>query len=310
MIDETVRKKVIESYGIDIINDVLLAEDYHIVFCFDFNQLLDAEIHIVAGKLDDYGFNKAEGFKVKDVIPFIEYDNPVSYVIGKDRYLEYLFQLISNSEQVQEVYFPINKDGQILWVVCSFQTLKKDDDLHFVYGRVNWISQTTPDAIKYYINTYRDQLTQLYSKDALLLHLQKAQNNDHSYGLYFDIDNFKRINDIFGHKSGDKYLIQLGERFQALENSDTHIYRIGGDEFFVYMINATEHEAYRMAMQVIYDVEKLNPEGEQAEVSASIGIVPIIGSDFDSEDLLDLADKSMYHAKGKGKGHISYARDV
>ncbi len=310
MIDNKVKQKIIDSYGINIIDDVLLADDYHIVFCFDFYKLLNAEIHVLAGDMGFYGFNKETGFTVKDVLPFIEYKNPVSYVIGEDRYLEFLLDSISQNEDGRELYFPIKGDTQTLWVVCTFDTIKKDDDVHLIYGRVNWITSSIPDAIRFYENNYRDTLSKLYSKEALALHLNRAQNNDHSYGLYFDIDNFKRINDIFGHKAGDRYLRELGERLQKLESPDTHVYRIGGDEFFVYLINSTENTAYQMAMQVIYDVEKLNPDGEQAEVSASIGIIPIIGSDFDVEDLLDLADRAMYHAKEKGKGHISYARDV
>jgi len=45
-------------------------------------------------------------------------------------------------------------------------------------------------------------------------------------------------------------------------------------------------------------------------VSAAVGIVPIIGSEFVIDDLLDMADRTMYHAKSKGKGNISHARDV
>jgi len=132
-----------------------------------------------------------------------------------------------------------------------------------------------------------------------------------SYGLYFDIDNFKRINDVFGHMKGDKYLRELGQKFLfSDENYNKHYYRLGGDEFFVYLIDSTEKEAYRNALQIIYDVEKLNQEGEQVEVSASIGIIPIKGTNFNIDNLLDLADRTMYHAKSRGKGNISYSRDV
>lgn len=310
MIDELVRKQVMESFGVDIIDEVLLANDYHIVFCFDVNQMMEAELFVASGDLSEYGLNKNNGFYVKDVLPYIEYDNPVSYVIGKDKYLEYLFNLVKNADRVSEVYFPVKtKDGTI-WVVCSFQIIKEENQQKIVFGRVNWISKEVPDAIKYYRNTYRDVLTQLYSREALEYHLHEAQNASLSYGLYFDIDNFKRINDIFGHKAGDTYLKELGEKFLESETHNVHFYRIGGDEFFVYMINSTEQEAYKLALQVIYDVEKLNPQGEQAEVSAAVGIVPIIGSEFVIDDLLDMADRTMYHAKSKGKGNISHARDV
>lgn len=310
MIDEKVRKQVKESFGIDIIDEVLLANDYHIVFCFDVNQMTEAELFVVSGNIGEYGLDKNNRIFVRDVLPYIEYDNPVSYVIGKDKYLEYLFNLVKNSDEVSEIYFPIKSNDGTVWVVCNFQIIKEDKQQKIIFGRVDWMSRRVPDAIKYYRNTYRDVLTQLYSREALEYHLHEAQNASLSYGLYFDIDNFKRINDIFGHKAGDAYLHELGEKFVGNETHNVHFYRIGGDEFFVYMINSTEQEAYKLAIQIIYDVEKLNPQGEQAEVSAAVGIVPIIGSDFVIDDLLDMADRTMYHAKSKGKGNISHARDV
>ena len=309
MINEVVRKKILDSYGIDVINEYLVADDYHIVFCFDVSLREKAEVHVLSGDIGAYGFDRNKPFYVTDVLPYIEYDNPVSYVLGKENYLEYLFDLIATSNHVAEVYFPIKDGEDLIWVVCSLQSIVHDELSNLVYGRVNWISHETPDAIKFYENTYCDMLTKLYSREALKYHLSQAHITDKSYGLYFDIDNFKRINDIFGHKAGDSYLRELGQAFTKLESERTHYYRIGGDEFFVYLIGVTEKQAYKTAMQVIYDVEKLNAHGEQAEVSASIGIVPINGS-VDVDEILDLADHVMYHAKAKGKGNISYARDV
>ncbi len=310
MINEIARKKVKDQYGIDIIDDVLFAEDYHVVFFLDFKKREKSEVQILSGDMSYFGFKTDQPIFVKDLIPLIELNNPVSEVIGVDNYIDYLFAKITNQSEVSEIYFPIKEKKGTLWVSCSITTLKAKNDSQLVYGRVNWVSYTMPDAIKYYETTYKDSLTQLFSKDALRYHLERTQATDHSYGLFFDIDNFKRLNDVFGHRAGDKYLQELGKRFIDFWEEDIIYYRVGGDEFFVYMVNSTEEQAYKKAMDVIYYVERINSQGEQVEVSASVGIVPIIGSDFDIENLLDLADRTMYHAKAKGKGSISYARDV
>lgn len=310
MIHEKTRNKIIKQFGIDVIEDVLLANDYHIVFCFDFKQKDDAELMILAGDMSAYGFNPNETIYVRDVIDYIELNNPVSEVIGKDNYIEYLFSIINRSDDISDIYFPIKVEEGVIWVVCTIQTILANNGTRLVYGRVNWISHTTPDAIRFYQNTYKDMMTGLFSREALVYHLSHTRETSHSYGLYFDIDNFKRINDIFGHRFGDKYLKDLSKSFLSNWQDDVIYYRIGGDEFFVYLINHTERQAYQKAMEIIYIVEKLNAEGQQAEVSASVGIVPIIGAGFDVDDLLDLADRTMYHAKVKGKGNISYARDV
>ena len=310
MINEITRKKVMDLYGIDVMGDVFLADDYHIVFCFDFMKNVDAEIHILSGDMSAFGFPKNTSFFVKDILPYICMVNPVSEVIGSENYIEYLFSKIRSADEISEMYFPINSNGFCVWVACSIHTLKKDNETRLIYGRVNWMSQSMPDAIKYYVSKYKDSMTGLFSREALNYHLSNTRSTDHSYGLYFDIDNLKRINDIFGHRLGDKYLLDLSKKFLSRWEEDVLYYRVGGDEFFIYLVNSTEEQAYRKALQIIYDVEKLNAEGQQAEVSASVGIVPIIGSGFDVGDLMDLADRTMYHAKGKGKGNISYARDV
>jgi len=310
MINEIARKKVKDQYGIDIIEDVLLAEDYHIVFYLDFKKKEKAELVVVSGDMSYFGFEKNQKIYVKDVIPFIELNNPVSEVIGIENYIEYLFERIDNSTEVPEIFIPVKDSKGTLWISCSIQTLASDKARNIIYGRINWITNNTPDAIKYYETTYKDKMTGLFTTEALRYHLRKTRQTDHSYGLFFDIDNFKRLNDIFGHQAGDKYLRELGMKFMSLWEEDVIYYRVGGDEFFVYMINSTETEAYKKAMDVIYYIERINPQGEQAEVSASVGIIPIIGSDFDIDKLLDLADRTMYHAKSKGKGNISYARDV
>ncbi len=310
MVNESTRKRIMDEYGIDVIKDALLADDYHVVFCFDFKKLEQAEVMIVAGNLTQFGIKNGERIFVKDIIPYLDYDNPVADVIGKEFYLEYLFSMMGNAKKITEMYFPFKMESGLMWVACTCQHIKSDESVALVYGRVNWITEDTPDAIRYYESLYKDEMTNLYTKQALIYHLKQAKPTNHSYGLYFDIDNFKRINDIFGHKYGDEYLRLLGCKMCERPEQDVHCYRLGGDEFFIYLINSTEEEAYRKAMQIIYDIERLNEKGQQAEVSASIGIIPIIGSDFDIENMLDLSDRTMYHAKGKGKGNISYARDV
>jgi len=310
MFNKNVQKEIIEKYGIDIINDVCLADDYHIAFCYDFNKKENAELMILSGNIEEYGFDRNKPILVKDIISYINLDNPISDIMGREKYIEYMFSIVGGGQPISDIYFPVLKEDKNLWVACSIRTLLVKDESRLIYGKVNWISDEMPDAIKYYNSIYKDDLTGLFTKNALKFHLGNARTSDHSFGLYFDIDNFKRINDIFGHKNGDKYLMQLGEKFKQNSKENVIFYRIGGDEFFVYLLNYTEKEAYKKATQVIYDVERINSQAQQAEVSASVGIVPIIGSEFDIDDLLDLADRTMYHAKQKGKGNISYARDV
>lgn len=300
-----------KQYDVNVLEEYLKNDVGQIVFCFDWKNRIEAEIMVLRGDIRNLGIFEKNRMKIKDFLSMIETDNPISDVYGKRNYISNLYDNLSVLSENNELHVPIRKDGKLFWLCLSIKALTKKDGVNeLIYGHVNWFTENTPKAILYYQSKYKDSETGMFSRASLKLHLSKAKETGHSYGIYLDIDNFKRVNDVFGHRQGDRYLKELADRFSLIQRSDELYYRIGGDEFFVYMINSTEEKAYKKAREIIYIIETLNPEGQQVEVSASIGIVPIIGNDFDFEDLIDLGDKTMYKSKNKGKGNISYAREV
>lgn len=314
MFNLSVIEEVKRKFKVDLVSDVFPKDVQQLSFCIDWSQKEDAVIRIVSGEmgvLQIFGDDVAVDFTVKDIINKIEINNPISEVYGRENYISGIIRDLTTLNEINEFYLPFKTKDGILWFCLSCKSLtKKNNENELIYGRINFITKETPRAIKYYENRFKDESTNLFTKETLKLHLSLTNETDHSYGLYFDIDNFKRINDVFGHKSGDIFLKELGNKLMSKFESDIIHYRIGGDEFFVYIINCTEEAAYKRALDIIYDIETLNPQGQQVEVSASIGIVPIIGNNFDFESLMDLADRTMYFSKRKGKGNISYAREV
>jgi len=314
MFNLSVIEEIKRKFKIDLVSDVYPKDVQQISFCFDWSEKENAVIRIVSGDmsvLKIFGSDMSVDFTVQDIINMIEINNPISEVYGRDNYITGMTYDLSTVEEVSEFYLPLKTKEGIVWFCLSRRALtKKNGENELIFGRINFITKNTPRAIRYYENRFKDDSTNLFTKETLKLHLSLVNETDHSYGLFFDIDNFKRINDVFGHKSGDKYLKELSSKLIAHYESDVIYYRIGGDEFFVYIINCTEETAYKRALDIIYDIETLNPQGQQVEVSASIGIVPIIGNNFDFETLMDLADRTMYFSKRKGKGNISYAREV
>jgi diguanylate cyclase (GGDEF)-like protein len=303
--------KILKKYKINIMDDYASKDVSDIVFCFDWTRKKEAEILFLRGDTSLIGVKNIENFKIQDFLKMIEVTNPISEVYGRDNFIRNISRDLNNLDKINEFYLPLRNKGEVLWLCLSIQSLtKKNDENEIIYGSVNWVSNKTPRAILYYKNMYKDKQTNLFTKESLELHLSLAKESDHSYGLFFDIDNFKRVNDVFGHRFGDKYLKQLADKFISSYEDNVMYYRVGGDEFFVYLVNCTEEEAYKRGLDIIYTVETLNPHGQQVEVSASVGIVPIIGNKFDFETLYELADKTMYFSKQKGKGNISYSREV
>ena len=135
--------------------------------------------------------------------------------------------------------------------------------------------------------------------------LDNLSDTTNSYGLYIDIDGFKKINDIYGHDRGDQFLIDIANHFINNWEHNVIYYRLGGDEFFIYVYDHTEREVIIRANQIIKDVETLNPKLRDLKISASVGIVPINDITRQYHVLLNLGDHTMYSSKNKGKGYVT-----
>ncbi|GAB4061349.1 putative bifunctional diguanylate cyclase/phosphodiesterase [Uliginosibacterium sediminicola] len=155
---------------------------------------------------------------------------------------------------------------------------------------------------------HHDTLTNLPNRVLTLDRFQHASATARRDGtgvalLYIDLDNFKYVNDSFGHKAGDQLLKIAAERLkQQVRETDT-VSRQGGDEFLVILPNvADEAVVLRIAAGILEALARsFEIEGHALGISASIGITlfPQHGKDFDT--LLKNADAAMYAAKAAGK---------
>ena len=118
--------------------------------------------------------------------------------------------------------------------------------------------------------------------------------------LMFDMDNFKRYNDLYGHLEGDKVLKKVGEVVNRLIRSNVDSgYRYGGDEFAVLLVGATLDQAMPIA-------ERLRISIEQAgfrDISVSIGVTEFY-PDYNLREFVRLADDSLYAAKHSGGNRV------
>lgn len=124
--------------------------------------------------------------------------------------------------------------------------------------------------------------------------------------LFIDVDDFKAVNDRFGHAAGDAVLRAVGERLRGCVVATDTVARLGGDEFGV-LLEGTEHPPEEVgqrvlsALQVPYAIA-----GQQHVARASIGVVclTVFEHDLTADKLLGLADAAMYSAKRRGKGRL------
>jgi diguanylate cyclase (GGDEF)-like protein len=150
-----------------------------------------------------------------------------------------------------------------------------------------------------------DELTGAYNRSGYDL-LLSSVDLENVYMLLFDIDNFKEINDTYGHEVGDKVLIKLVSVLKRYFRSDDYVCRIGGDEFVVFMVHAAKPQQQQIEEKITgINRELANTEDGLPSASVSVGIVH--GSESsDAEDLFRKIDDAMYQAKQRGKNTYSF----
>jgi diguanylate cyclase (GGDEF)-like protein/PAS domain S-box-containing protein len=158
-----------------------------------------------------------------------------------------------------------------------------------------------------------DPLTGLANRMLLRDRLEHAlarseREGDATGVLFVDLDNFKHVNDAYGHATGDAVLVKLGVRLQtAVRPADT-IARLGGDEFVAVCERVTEQSAVALAQRLQETIERpVTVDGVEHGLSASIGIA--LGH-ADPDGLLGNADAAVYRAKADGRGRIAVFHQV
>lgn len=154
---------------------------------------------------------------------------------------------------------------------------------------------------------YYDQLTGLVNRtlfdDVAKKFLEKAKRNNSKIGLMFiDVDQFKEINDMYGHKVGDKTIVEIANLLVENTRKCDIVSRYGGDEFLILLPDIKHYSDYKIiASRIANANKKINISDDiEIKISLSIGVsfYPKDGDNID--DLILKADKAMYCVKNRG----------
>ncbi len=153
--------------------------------------------------------------------------------------------------------------------------------------------------------TERDTLTGAFNKETIKSKVNEHLANGGSGTLFvFDIDNFKGINDNFGHSFGDEVLIEIYNKLSNFFRAHDYIGRFGGDEFVAFIHNeTTDDEIAKIATRVCKAIEKTyeGKNGVTVPISSSIGISSSPKNATTYDELFITADLALYNAKECGK---------
>jgi len=194
--------------------------------------------------------------------------------------------------------YPFIKDDEYIARVCLFRDIT---DRHAQAEKLSY--QATHDLLTGLVNRFEFErrLDRIISEN----------NNDKTEHVlcYMDLDNFKHINDDFGHASGDYLLQEVSKLLNSLIRKRDTLARIGGDEFGLLMEHCSLRQAKRVAKKLVTALAKIKVEidGNKPDIGISIGIVHIDATYKDKTEILKQADEACYLAKKAGRNRICVA---
>jgi diguanylate cyclase (GGDEF)-like protein/PAS domain S-box-containing protein len=274
----------------------------------------DSSLRLVAG------VNPVEG-QVRP-IPTLRNAAVVTVVTTLDAEREYpeLASALQAARLSSLSIMPLRADGSNVGILVCFYSRRTEFDERFfelqqAIGRQ--ASQTlvrVRQARRLAFLALHDQLTGIANRELLQQSLddalKSAQDRREPLAVIFlDVDDFKSINDRYGHAAGDEVLRELATRLRAGVRTGDQVGRIGGDEFVAICADADVAAAESVAARILAMMrEPIDVGGHELFASVSVGISlfrPDGGTAPSGEDLLIRADRAMYESKGTGKDRFT-----
>ena len=270
-------------------------------------------INPVAQDLTGFDMRTACGMPVTEMMTITNehtratVENPVMRCLKDGRVItlaENSILITKNSDEVpiQDSAAPIrDRMGNIIGSVMVFHDTSKESRL---FRQLSY--QASHDALTGLINRSEFENCVVGAFDTL-----KSDPEQTSALLYLDLDQFKVVNDTFGHTAGDELLRQLSDIVQAQIRSTDVFARLGGDEFGILLERCDEERAVQVAEAIRGSVEGYRFEWQDSftTVRVSIGVVMVTAEDDNVANLMSSADVACYSAKDMGRNQVHLYKD-
>lgn len=226
---------------------------------------------------------------------------------------------LDKGSQYYHEFRVVMTDGPVRWVAARGELMRDEA------GQVVRMLGTTMDITKrrhaeerIHELAFFDQLTGLPNRTLLLDRMKQAmtasvRNGGHAALLYIDLDNFKTLNDTFGHDMGDLLLKQVAQRLTNCVRAGDTVARLGGDEFIVILtslstlMNEAASQTETVGQKILVALNQIYQLKEVAYHSTpSIGATLFTGQQTDVDDLLKQADFAMYQSKEAGRNTLRF----
>nr|WP_319488803.1 diguanylate cyclase [uncultured Caproiciproducens sp.] len=223
---------------------------------------------------------------------------------------------LGNSEYGIEFRF-ITKMGQHIWhrvrAKIMYDSYGKPSK---AVGKAYNIDIQKKEMLRLMDKSQRDPLTNLFNKTSTQSQIEDHLINTNALGkhalMMIDIDNFKAINDQFGHMTGDEVISEISGKLQKLFRTSDVVGRIGGDEFIVFLRDISTDDLISEKATAMCDVFRNTHVGEHLgyKISGSIGIALYPDDGKTYQELYPKADSALYKAKNRGKDCFEFYSEM
>ncbi|MGZ5201675.1 MAG: sensor domain-containing protein [Telluria sp.] len=227
-------------------------------------------------------------------------------------------EALRQRRSINVVFRNLRKNGELFWNDLSITPVTDDNGevTHYI-GVVNDVTAAKQRTARLEHEVNHDALTGLANRNLLWDRLEHAVHLAQRHKslvatVLIDLNNFKSINDTFGHEAGDVVLKVVGKRLQAsVRDSDT-VARLSGDEFVLVLVN---QPSLRYTLRMIERVRAglvmpVSFTRKEIPVGASLGVAVYPHDGDNAAELIRAADVAMYHAKGGGSDVAFFSADM
>lgn len=221
---------------------------------------------------------------------------------------------VLNGESCSMEYQIMGLKGTIRWVDShSVPLFDENNNVSSILAVTRDITEKKETEKIIWKQANYDPLTQLPNRNMFLDRLKQKikttlRSNKILALIFLDLDHFKEVNDTLGHSKGDALLYQAAQRILTCVREADTVARMGGDEFVIILSDLDgAHNVDRVAHTIIHTLSQaFILDGEQAYVSASLGIALYPNDTEDADSLVRYADQAMYLSKQNGRGQFSF----
>lgn len=246
-----------------------------------------------------FNYNLPHNKKEREIPGYSSYvkKNPIVHSDHLAMFTQALIGAVASEKEGQIEYLSAISGGGYRWHRAHYKSvLGADGKVASVMGRITDIHAEVLEREKMNYQAQVDGLTGIYRKETVFEKMEEFVKEAPEADFYFsviDLDDFKSINDRYGHQYGDKVLKEAADTILGIYAEDSIVGRFGGDEFVALTKNVSEQEVAHKAEELI------------DKVPCCVGVVPW-KKGMDITSVFDWADDNMYEAKRNGKAGVCF----